>query len=363
MDPKTSKRTIRITAGGGVAAVAVALTAAAVAGPAHASAAMAHRPALRTTVFASSGSSAGPDDLTTLDGKVFVAFQNGVGSQGEAAPNGATDSTVFEYSRIGKRLASWHLTGKIDGMTADRARHRIVATVNEDGHSSLDTITVRGATSTIRHFTYTPSPLPHGGGTDSIAVVDGQLIVTASAPTADPATGSYDGPALYRVSLDGSTATATPIFADNAPATDAVTGQPTRLNLSDPDSSLVMPAAAPRFAGDLLLDSQGDSQLVFLAHPDTTRQTATVLNLPTQVDDTAVATSRHGTLLVTDAGTNQVKAVSGTFTPGEVIVAIPNDSSAMAASLATLDLTSGKLTPFGGTFANPKGLLFLPDRG
>ena len=359
MNAKTRTRSAALTAVGGAALMAIA-------GALPAQAAQATpgshtgQQDLQVAVFAAGGVHTGPDDLTTLDGHVFVAYQNGVGSQGEASASGATRSTVVEYTRRGKQLASWQLTGKVDGMTADRGRHRIVATVNEDGNSSLYTIALDEDHSRVTHYAYASNPLPHGGGTDSIAVVGGQLIVTASAPAADANGTTYSRPALYRVTLSGSTASTTPIFADNAAATDAVTGKQTTLNLSDPDSSLVMPRVSPRFAGDLLLDSQGDSQLVFLAHPDTARQSATVLNLPTQVDDTAVVTSRRGTLLVTDAGSNQVKAVTGPFTVGEVIVAIPSDSTTQPGTLATLDLNTGAMTTLSTAFVNPKGLRFVP---
>lgn len=362
MDAKTRAWRRRATVlAAGTSGIVLAVTTAAV--PAQADGRAHARTGVETDVFARGGAHTGPDDITTMDGKIFVAFQNGVGSMGEPAATGATKSTVVEYTQHGKRVASWNLTGKVDGMTADRARHRIVATVNEDGNSSLYTITIRGDDSKVRHYTYSQNPLPHGGGTDSIAVVAGQLIVTASAPAPDANGTTFSGPALYRVSLSGGTATPTAIFADNATATDAVTGAQSQLNLSDPDSSLLMPKASPRFAGDLLLDSQGDSQLVFLAHPDTAQQAATVLNLTTQVDDTAVATSRHGTLYVTDAGTNEVKAISGSFHLGQVIVAIPSDSTSMPGTLATLDLNTGMLTTYSTAFTNPKGLLFVADKG
>ena len=353
-----SRRRIRaLAAGTGGIAVATAFTAGIAATPAHAAGA----PNPRTATFANGGKLTSPDDITTLDGKIFVAFQNGVGSMGEPSSSGGIKSTIVEYTRAGKKLASWDVTGKVDGMTADRAAHQIVATVNEDGNSSLYTIRVRGAASHLTHYDYSANPLPHGGGTDSIAVVGGKLIVTASAPAADANGTTYSKPALYEVKLSGTTATPTPIFSDNAPATDAVTGQQTQLNLSDPDSSLVMPRTATRFAGQLLLDSQGDSQLVFLAHPGSADATASVLNLATQVDDTAVATSKHGTLFVVDGSADQIKAISGSFPLGQVIVAIPADSSSMAGTLATLNLKTGKLTPFKTGFKSPKGLLFVPS--
>src|SRR4029077_2541002 len=87
---------------------------------------------LSAQLFASGGTSlSAPDDIAAMGGSVFVAWQNGVGPQGEPAANGNTQSTIVQYSRGGRNLQSWQLTGRVDGMTADAAHERIVATVNE----------------------------------------------------------------------------------------------------------------------------------------------------------------------------------------------------------------------------------------
>ena len=44
-----------------------------------------------------------PDDITSLGGDIFVAFQNGVGPQGQASPTGDKDSTVVELQPPGSR--------------------------------------------------------------------------------------------------------------------------------------------------------------------------------------------------------------------------------------------------------------------
>ena len=120
------------------------------------------------TVFATSTTAAvtGPDDIAQLGDTLFVAYQNGVGSQGEPAPSGQTRSTVVAYDSRGTQIGSWNLTGKVDGLGADPTHHRVIATVNEDGDSSLYTITPGqrcdgDAQVQVRHYQYTPSPLPH----------------------------------------------------------------------------------------------------------------------------------------------------------------------------------------------------------
>ena len=72
-----------------------------------------------------------------LGGKLYVGFQNGVGSQGEPSGSGNLDSTLVEFTPAGTVVKQWDMTGKIDGMGADPATGRVFATVNEDSKSSL----------------------------------------------------------------------------------------------------------------------------------------------------------------------------------------------------------------------------------
>jgi hypothetical protein len=52
--------------------------------------------------------------------------------------------------------------GKCDGLTANPATGLVVATVNEDAHSSL--YTINPFTGQVVHYSYN-KPLPHFGGT------------------------------------------------------------------------------------------------------------------------------------------------------------------------------------------------------
>lgn len=302
-----------------------------------------------------------PDDITTLGGHIFVAFQNGVGSTGEASSTGAKNSTIVEYDSRGIMLHSWNITGKCDGLTADPANHRIVATVNEDGDSSMYIIHLNMPQGQqIQHITYVDpassqsGTLSTGGGTDSIAIQNGNIYLSASAPA------DSTHAAVFKATLSGNTATLTPIFMDDSPATDASTGNSVTLNLTDPDSSTLVPSSSPRFSKDLMLDSQGDSQLIFVDQPGTAQQSLTRLSLGTQVDDVSWATSTAGTLYVTDSGTNKVDAISGKFSPGTVFVACPGDSG-VAGFVGTLDLKTGTIHPFAIGMKDPHGLLFVPQ--
>jgi hypothetical protein len=329
-----------------------------------------HSSGLRAQLFASGSSSlSAPDDITVMGGSIFVAWQNGVGAKGEAAGNGNTRSTVVEYSSSGRALHSWRLTGRCDGMAADPAHERIIATVNEDGNTSLFTIRPEApAASQLVHYTYSPNPPVHGGGTDAPHIFRGQLLISASNP------GDTTQPAAYRATLSGTTATLTPVFFDNASATVANTnspqhGQRVTLALSDPDSNAVVPGSSPRFGGDFMLDSQGDLQQVYVRNAGRSNQSLSVLNLSQSVDDTAWATASRGTLFATDSKNNKVFAVRGRFdvgtafsaaTPGNANNAPPNPAPNF---LATLDLNTGAVTPVPGITFQAKGLVFVPGEG
>jgi hypothetical protein len=321
-----------------------------------------------------------PDDLAMLGGRLFVAFQNGVGPQGEpSTATHNTDSTVVELTLSGRKLRQWDVTGKVDGLGADPWLHGVVATVNEDANSSLDTIQP-WATTPVTQYSYN-EPLPHAGGTDAVTVVRGRILVSASAPgTSGPATAPT--PAVYVVSLDRSTevATITTLFNDQDTATVAnvgpALGQSVTLGLTDPDSSVLVPFGSPRFAGDFELTSQGDLQQIYVSHAGTAHQALHVLNLSQSVDDTAWPSawrSGWGRLVATDSTNDAVDVITGDFGRQPLVVATPcganmapatcSDSPPAPANyLAALDLFTGRVTPVdvhGVAFVPQGGLLYM----
>jgi len=300
---------------------------------------------------------------------IRAVTSNGVGSQGEASTTGNLDSTLAEFTPAGSVVKQWDVTGKIDGMGADSATGQVLATVNEDSKSSL--YTVSGGT--ITHYTYTPSSLPHLGGTDAIAVFNGQILISASAPgTSGKAPAS--APAVFVVTLNAGakTAAVAPFFADNATANGvngSNAGKKVTLALTDPDSNGVVPSSSPEFAGDFMLNSQGDEELIFSG---ASGQNLQVVKISNSVDDIAWATSASGTLYTTDSGADTVDAVTGSFAPGTAYTAVTpcNADSAPstcpgpgfpANSLGTINLTTGavgKVTIIGPV--TPKGMIFVP---
>src|SRR5579872_4461703 len=308
-----------------------------------------------------------PDDIVALGGNLYTAFQNGVGSQGEVSPSGNLDSTLVEFTPSGSIVKQWDVAGKIDGMGADSSTGQVIATVNEDSKSSLYTL----ANGTVTHYTYS-SPLPHLGGTDAVAADNWKLLISASAPGTD-GKAPASAPAVFAVTLNAGakTASVAPFFADNAKAAGvgADAGKTVTLALTDPDSSGIVPSGSPQFAGDYMLNSQGDEQLIFA---NAGGQDLHVLKVSSSVDDIAWATSASGTLYTSDSAANTVDAITGPFTPGTAYAAVTPCNANSAPStcpapgygvnyLGTIDLTTGTIgtVPITGV-VTPKGMVVVP---
>jgi hypothetical protein len=313
-----------------------------------------------------------PDDITTLGKHIYVAFQNGVGPQGQPNPAGNDASTVVEFDHAGQVVGKWDVTGKCDGLTADPAMQGVIATINEDAHSSLYVI---GHPNTPPvHYAYS-RPLPSKGGTDAISIYHGMVLISASAPgTTGAAAPRASYPAVYRATFHTAAHTVTmhELFGDESSATVANTGatqgSTTKLALTDPDSNEVVPAFAPRFAGDFMLTSQGDEEQIFRSPSGA----LSVLKLTASVDDTAWPSAKSGTLYAVDNGGDTIDAVTGPFVRGSVIAAVtPCDENGAPTTcpgpgfpanyLGQIDPQTGQITALSvaGHAPQPQGLLFL----
>jgi hypothetical protein len=317
-----------------------------------------------------------PDDITFLAGAIYVGFQNGVGPQGQASPTGNHDSTVVEFSAAGRTVRTWDLVGKCDGLTADPSTGRVIATVNEDAHSSLYLINPRGDAA---HYRYS-KPLPSKGGTDAISIYHHRVLISASAPGttgAAPPRPTY--PAVYSAKFNAAAhlVTMTPMFYDESRATIVNVGQDkgkqVRLALVDADSNEVVPSFAPRFAGDFMLTSQGDQEQIFVSDLGGPRQTLSALSLSASVDDTAWPSDRKGALYASDNDNNTIYRITGPFTRGSVLVAdTPCDQNDAPATCPRPNFPPnflGLLSPYTGVITRvdlsgpavqPQGLLFRP---
>ncbi|MCI4353009.1 MAG: hypothetical protein L3K14_06440 [Thermoplasmata archaeon] len=324
-----------------------------------------------TTLVAAPPSGAkGADDITRLAvdgldsgrGLVWTAYQNGVNPDGTpGSPGGPTQSTVAGYDSItGSLVRTINVTGKIDGLTADHDLVRLIATVNEDVHSALEIIDPE--TGSVTSYRYSPNPAVSGnGGTDSIAVQGDRIYLVHSNPNdTTQATG-------YLVHLHPATLTAqlTPVFFDNSWATNAVTGAPVRLGLTDPDTNFLMPWSGERFAGSLATIGQADGQIVLASHLHGTPHLKVLTltdnksgNVP-PIDGFTVATSDEGTLYVVDAKAGMIQALDTSgWAKGTVFVGEPSDNGNPL--IGVLNLQTGAITSLGNHFVSPKGLLFVP---
>ena len=317
-----------------------------------------------------------PDDITELGGHIFVGFQNNVGPQGEPTPTGTQgtgnlDSTVVEFSSSGSPVGTWNLPGHVDGVTADTAHNRVIATTNEDANPHLYVITP-GSSQAV---TYHVPALPSNGGFDAITFWHGMMLISGSAPgTTGKAPPQASYPAVDAVTLNSATHTASVrgLFGDEASASRANSGQTgtTPLALVDPDSNFVVPTYASRFAGQFMLISQGDYEDIFVG--DSTAKQLSVMKLSQSVDDTQWASGPSGTLYVTDGSADLIYKITGPFTKGEEIVGVtPCDAgNAPAACPATgfpnnylgqVNQSTGAVSKFALTTPlQPAGLLFVP---
>ena len=116
--------------------------------------------------------------------------------------------------------------------------------------------------------------------------------------------------------------------------------------------------------GNIVLDSQGDQELIIVSDPGSSGQR--VLHLPlsyqtatglvsVEVDDTAFVTSTEGFILFADKGLNKVFALKRKgFVPGAAYTAADGGPF-----VGTIDLTSGVITPVVTGLNGPGGLVFV----
>jgi len=117
--------------------------------------------------------------------------------------------------------------------------------------------------------------------------------------------------------------------------------------------------------GDLVLDSQADGELIIVHHLGAPDQSVYHLGLSlngsgTQVDDTVVATSGHGTILVSDRDAGSAGIIysisKNIFSPGAAY-------TAALTSVGALDFDTGVITNVVTGLVSPHGMAFVDDEG
>ncbi|MHB8644944.1 MAG: hypothetical protein ACYDAR_04045 [Thermomicrobiales bacterium] len=344
MSKEFTRREAMKTAMQGAAYVAPVVLAAAI--PAGVAAATPPPSPFQVSLFASgTGARTKPDSITSDGQNIYVGYQNTTAADGsDGGP-----STIVMYTSAGQEVRSFNVQGRCDGLRFNPVTQLLWATVNEDGNSSLFTIDPNTGTTT--HYTF--SAAPHGGGYDDLAFVNGMAFVAASNPT-NLTTGVNTNPAVAKVVLNGTTATLTPVLLGNATVTDVKTNQPVALNLLDPDSMSL------DLAGNVVLVSQADSQIIIIQNAGSPNQSASVLSANMQLDDTAWATTTTGRLFVVDAKQNTISVIRDTsgFTVGTVYTEVAPDTG--TGLVGTVDLKTGVVTQIVNGFTKPTGLIFVP---
>lgn len=314
--------------------------------PTAASSSIFAQPGYTVTVFARGSSTlTKPDAIVAAGGYTYVAYQNATTPTG-----GGGNSTLVKYREGGIVSGSVQVPGRIDGMRFNPSTRLMWITVNEDGNSSL--YTWNPGSNALQHFHF--SSAAHGGGYDDLAFIGGKAFVAASNPTLDPS-GINTGPALVSVALVGTTAKVTPVLYGNASARDIPSGATVKLNLTDPDSLAIAPN------GDVVLVSQGDSELIFIHDAGLAGQRVSRLPVGTQLDDTTYPTESDGLLYVVDAKANAIYVVRGPLVSGAIYSQAPSDST-VAGFVGTVNAQTGTVTPVVTGFGSPTGLIFVADR-
>jgi hypothetical protein len=284
-----------------------------------------------------------PDAIEVDGNHVWVGFQNTTAKDGTDTKT----STIVEYTMAGAIVKSWPVPGHTDGVRVDPTTHLVWVTSNEDGNPRLNIIDPTSGSVTP----YALAKTVHGGGYDDLAFVNGVAYIACSNPTLNAA-GNNVFPAIDRVTLNGGTASVTPVLMANAAATDVVASASTTLNLTDPDSMTV------DLQGNLVLVSQGDSAILQIKNPGTPQQTVLETKVGTQLDDTVWATASTGRLFITDAGTNSIYTLKWHGTRGTVITQAPNDSGVIG-FVGTVNMVTGFITPIVTGFIKPTGMVFV----
>ena len=286
-------------------------------------------------------------DSVALDGShVFVGYQNVTAKDGSDNKT----STVVEYGLAGDVVQTFAVPGHNDGLRVDPATHLVWASSNEDGNPAI--VTIDPISGKVTPYTFPPAP--HGGGYDDIVFTGGAAYIAASNPTLN-SSGVNTFPALDQIVLSNGQVFLTPVLAGNATATDITGGSnaTVTLNLTDPDSMRVSPQ------GDVVVSSQGDSELVFAHRPGTPQAAVTRLSVGTQLDDFLWATAPTGRMLIVDGPKNTIWQMTGAFDTNTVFVEAPSDSG-VAGFVGTLDMSTGQVTPVAIGFGSPTGLEFIP---
>jgi hypothetical protein len=313
-------------------------------------------PGYKISVFAKAPGTLLPDDLVQHGSNIFaVAQDNNNNPDGTVVAGTSPQSEVIEYDLSGNVVKTFNVPGHPDGIV-EFDSHTIWVSTNEDANPLLIVIDTTANTQQTLKPDVTPV---HGGGLDDMKMLNGVVYVSASHPTLGPATatapkGVNSSASLYAVTLNADHLTfhLTPALMGNATATNIATNTQVTLNMTDPDSMAIDPA------GDLVVDSQADSELVFVKNPGAT-QSVSVLPLtssgnPAPVDDTRWAPSGNSFMLLSDNKAQLIYRIDTTagFTAGTAY-------GSGQGTLFQINTSTGAMTPVYTGMGSPHGMIFV----
>ena len=294
-----------------------------------------------------------PDSIAVIHHHIFIGYGDG------NDPTGADGKSnqIVEYTKDGDVVRIYTVKGHNDGLKVDPYTGKLWAMQNEDANPNLVIIDPETHEKKLYQFAAPPAA---GGGYDDITFRNGHAYFSASNPANNPNTF----PAIVEAKIVGDMIEVTPVLEGNATATDVVTGDKVTLNLQDPDSMTLTPGK------DILLDSQGDSELILVHKPG---KDQSVLQIPLsspfgtpQADDTLFVPSDDGFILVSDTPANTVyKIRKERFVPGTAYTAAvgaPDASGATIGFVGILDLNFGELVPIVTGLQSPHGEGFVKNR-
>ena len=287
-----------------------------------------------------------PDSITFNSSAIYIGW----GNNGHPGGGSGIPSTIIEYDYNGNILNQVNIVGHNDGLKINPQTGDLWAMQNEDANATLQILDAQTLAIKQQFFIGTG---PHGGGYDDITFLNGNVYFSCSNPLHNP----NNEPAIVQFTSSGKNFTLTPILYGNASAIDIPTGQPVTLNLQDPDSMTY------NFGGDIVLDSQGDGELVMVRNPGQSNQSVYRVLLTengqmTTIDDTIFPTSSAGMMLVADTDGDAVYTVTAPFLqPGSAYSA--SDSGGY---LGRLEVETGVQTPVVTGMVSPHGMAFIPSQ-
>jgi hypothetical protein len=289
-----------------------------------------------------------PDSIAVYKDHVYIGYGDGNDPTGDDGKS----NMIVEYNRAGQMVYSFTVKGHNDGLKLNPYTHKLWVMQNEDANPSLVIFDPDTREKQVVPFAAAPAA---GGGYDDITFLKGKTYLSASNPAHNP--NAF--PAIVEAKIEGGQVVVTPVLEGTATAKNVLTGQPVTLNLQDPDSMTTSPT------GDIVLDSQGDSELIVMRYPGSPAQSALQIPLSSpygqpQVDDTLFAPSTDCFLLVSDEPANVIyKITKDVFSPGAAYSAGVAGTSAAPGFVGRLDLEFGQLTPIVSGMQSPHGLGFV----